>query len=160
MWLKQKRVSRESAAEPISSKVRNGMKTTHRLKPGLKGKKSIVVAQEHTAPHVGSGVVPVLATPVMVNLLEAAALAAVEKYLPAGYQTLGTMLKVEHFAATPVGLEVRAFAELKSVEGRTLVFAVEAEDELETIGKGSHERVVVNVDRFEQRVKKKSETTR
>lgn len=136
------------------------MKATTRLKPGLKGEKSIVVAKEHTAPHVGSGVVPVLATPVMVNLLEAAALAAVEKYLPAGYQTLGTVLNVKHFAATPVGLEVRAFAELVKVEGRTLAFALAAEDEIEAIGKGSHERVVVNVDRFEQRVKKKSETAR
>ncbi|HSS64276.1 MAG TPA: thioesterase family protein [Gammaproteobacteria bacterium] len=136
------------------------MKAIDKLKPGLKGEKSIVVAKEHTAPHVGSGVVPVLATPVMVNLLEAAALAAVEKYLPAGYQTLGTVLNVKHFAATPVGLEVRAFAKLIRVEGRTLAFALEAEDEIEAIGRGSHERVVVNVDRFEQRVKKKSETAR
>ncbi len=134
------------------------MKTTDRLKPGLKGEKTIVVAEEHTAPHVGSGVVAVLATPVMVNLLEAAALAAVEKFLPAGYQTLGTVLEIKHFAATPVGLRVRAFAELRAVEGRTLVFALRAEDELETIGEGSHERVVVNVDRFEQRVKKKLQT--
>ena len=91
----------------------------------------------------------------MVNLLEAAALAAVEKFLPDGYQTLGTVLNVKHFAATPVGLEVRAFAELSAIEGRTLVFALSAEDEMETIGEGSHERVVVNVERFEQRVKKK-----
>jgi fluoroacetyl-CoA thioesterase len=131
------------------------MKATDRLKPGLKGEKTIVVAEEHTAPHVGSGVVPVLATPVMVNLMEAAALAAVEKFLPDGYQTLGTVLNVEHFAATPVGLEVRAFAELRNIEGRTLVFVLKAEDEMETIGEGSHQRVVVNAERFEQRVKRK-----
>ena len=132
------------------------MKATEGLEPGLKGEARIVVAEEHTAPHVGSGVVPVLATPVMVNLMEAAALAAVEKFLPPGYQTLGTVLDVRHFAATPVGLEVRAFAELTAVDGRTLKFALEAEDEKEAIGGGSHERVVVNVDRFEQRVKSKS----
>lgn len=134
------------------------MKATEKLTPGLKGEKSIVVAAEHTAPHVGSGVVPVLATPVMVNLLEAAALAAVENFLPAGYQTLGTVLNVRHFAATPVGLNVTAHAELCAIEGRTLTFMLKAEDDIETIGEGTHERVVVNVDRFEQRVKKKTES--
>ncbi len=126
------------------------------LKPGLTGESSIVVSDEHTAPHVGSGVVPVLATPVMVNLLEAAALAAVEKHLPRGYQTLGTVLNVKHFAATPVGLRVTASAELTAVNGRTLVFRLSAEDEAERIGEGTHERVVVNVERFEQRVKMKT----
>ncbi len=134
------------------------MKATERLKPGLRGETSIVVAYEHTAPQVGSGVMPVLATPVMVNLLEAAALSAVEKFLPRGYQTLGTVLNVRHFAATPVGLKVRASAELTAVEGRTLTFLLKAEDEMETIGEGTHERVVVNVHRFEQRVKKKAKS--
>ncbi len=134
------------------------MKATERLKPGLRGETSIVVADEHTSPHVGSGVVPVLATPVMVNLLEAAALSAVEKFLAPGYQTLGTVLNVRHFAATPVGLKVRASAELTAVEGRTLTFLLKAEDEMEAIGEGTHERVVVNVDRFEQRVKRKTES--
>lgn len=132
------------------------MKATQMLKPGLTGESSIVVSDEHTAPHVGSGVVPVLATPVMVNLLEAAALAAVEKHLPRGYQTLGTVLNVKHFAATPVGLRVTASAELTAVNGRTLVFRLSAEDEAERIGEGTHERVVVNVERFEQRVKMKT----
>ena len=132
------------------------MKATQRLKPGLKGESSIVVADEHTAPHVGSGVVPVLATPVMVNLLEAAALAAVEKHLPRGYQSLGTVLNVKHFAATPVGMKVTASAELAAVNGRTLVFRLRAEDEAEAIGEGTHERVVVNVERFEERVKMKT----
>lgn len=134
------------------------MKATQNLRPGLRGVHSIIVASEHTAPHVGSGVVPVLATPVMVNLMEAAALAAVEKFLPPGYQTLGTVLEVRHFAATPVGLKVRAFAELTAVDGKTLSFSLSAEDELEPIGDGSHQRVVVNIERFEQRVKKKSES--
>ena len=126
------------------------------LKPGLQGESSIVVSDEHTAPHVGSGVVPVLATPVMVNLMEAAALAAVEKHLPRGYQTLGTVLNVKHFAATPVGLKVTASAELTAVNGRILVFTLSAEDEAERIGEGTHERVVVNVERFEERVKMKT----
>ncbi len=132
------------------------MKATDRLRSGLKGETAIIVGEEHTAPHVGSGVVPVLATPVMVNLLEAAALAAVEQHLPAGYQTLGTVLNVRHFAATPVGLTVRAFAELSAIEDRTLIFTLRAEDDIETIGEGTHERVVVNVARFEERVRKKA----
>jgi predicted thioesterase len=136
------------------------MKISDRIKPGLKGEKAIVVTEEHTAPHVGSGVVPVLATPVMVNLFEAAALAAVENFLPAGYQTLGTVLNVTHFAATPVGLEVKAMAELVTVEGRKLTFSLKTEDEMEAIGEGSHERVVVNVERFERRVKNKIESAR
>ena len=134
------------------------MKTTEDLRAGIQGRKSVVVGNEHTAPHVGSGVVPVLATPVMVNLMEAAALAAVEKHLPDGYQTLGTVLNVKHFAATPVGLEVRAYAELTRIEGRTLTFSLRAEDEMEPIGEGTHERVIVNVERFETRARKKAES--
>ena len=100
--------------------------------------------------------VPVLATPVMVNMMEAAALAAVEAYLPDGCQTLGTRLEVEHVAATPVGMGVRVTATLAAVEGRKLRFELEARDDVERIGGGVHERVVVNVERFEARVRKKS----
>ena len=130
------------------------------LKPGLIGEKSIVVGNEHTAPHVGSGVVPVLATPVMVNLMEAAALAAVERLLPEGYQTLGTVLNIRHFAATPVGLKVTAFAEVTRIDERTIIFGLKAEDEQEQIGEGTHERVVVNVERFEARARIKVDLVR
>jgi len=126
-----------------------------RLQPGLKGSADLLVGVEHTAPRVGSGRVPVLATPVMINVIEAAALAAVEHLLPAGHQSLGIRLDVRHFAATPVGMRVFATAELTAVEGRRLVFKVEAHDEREPIGDGSHERVVVNVARFDQRVQNK-----
>ena len=125
------------------------------LKPGLTGSAELVVAVEHTAPSIGSGLVPVLATPVMINLIEAAALAAVERLLPAGHQSLGIHLDVRHFAATPIGMRVRATAELTEVDGRTLTFRVEARDEREPIGDGTHQRVVVNVARFDARVQKK-----
>ena len=125
------------------------------LKPGLTGSAEIVVGVEHTAPSIGSGKVPVLATPVMINLIEAAALAAVEHLLPAGHQSLGIHLDVRHFAATPIGMKVVATAELTAVEGRTLSFRVEARDEREPIGGGSHQRVVVNVARFDERVQRK-----
>ena len=126
------------------------------LKPGLRGEAGLVVSEEHTAPRVGSGAVHVLATPVMINLIEAAALAAVERLLPPGYQSLGTLLNVRHIAATPVGMRARAVATVERVDGRTIYFKVEAHDERELIGEGTHERVVVNVAKFDQRVQKKS----
>jgi predicted thioesterase len=125
------------------------------MKPGLKGHAQILVGVEHTAPSIGSGKVPVLATPVMINVIEAAALAAVEHLLPVGHQSLGIHLDVRHFAATPIGMHVRASAELIAVEGRTLSFRVEAHDDREPIGGGSHQRVVVNVARFDERIQRK-----
>lgn len=130
---------------------------TAALRTGMSGSASLVVAEAHTAPHVGSGKVHVLATPVMVNLMEAAALDAAERYLPAGHQSLGTRLDVRHIAATPVGLRVTARAELVGIDGRYLTFRVEAHDERELIGDGTHTRVVVNVERFDQRAQAKAE---
>jgi predicted thioesterase len=91
----------------------------------------------------------------MINLIEAAALAAIEHLLPAGYQSLGTRIDVRHIAATPVGMKVVAKAAVTSVEGRTVHFQVEAHDQKELIGDGVHERVVVNVAKFDARVQKK-----
>ena len=125
------------------------------LRPGLRGEASLIVGEEHTAPRVGSGAIHVLATPVMINLIEAAALAAIERLLPAGHQSLGTVLNVRHIAATPVGMRVTASAEVLAVQGRTMNFRVEARDERELIGDGTHERVVVNVAKFDQRVQRK-----
>jgi fluoroacetyl-CoA thioesterase len=125
------------------------------LEPGLSGRAELVVGEQHTAPRVGSGMVHVLATPVMINLIEAAALAAIEPRLPKGYQSLGTRLDVRHIAATPVGMKVSALASVESVSGRTIRFKVEARDEKELIGDGTHERVVVNVAKFDQRVQRK-----
>ena len=126
-----------------------------KLRPGLKGYARIHVGVEQTAPSIGSGKVPVLATPVMINAIEAAALAAVEHLLPPGYQSLGIHLDVRHYAATPIGMHVEALAELIAVEGRTLSFTVEARDDKEPIGGGAHERVVVNVARFDERIQRK-----
>ena len=125
------------------------------LTEGLHGTAAITVGEEHTAPRIGSGRVRVLATPVMINLMEAAALDCVEALLPDGHQSLGIHLDVSHHAATPVGMRIFATARLVAVEGRRLKFAVEARDEKETIGDGTHERVVVNVERFDERVQKK-----
>ena len=127
------------------------------LKNGLVGHAELVVAAEHTAPHVGSGAVPVLATPVLVNLLEAAALDAAERYIPPGQQTVGVRLDIRHFAATPVGMRVRAQAEVIHLDGRMLVFRVWAEDDVELIADGQHERIVITLDKFDARMRAKSE---
>lgn len=127
------------------------------VRAGLRGNAELVVGEEHTAPRVGSGRVRVLATPVMINLFEAAALDAVERLLPQGHQSLGTVLNVRHIAATPVGMRVTAFAEVTGVEGRTIRFRLEARDEKDLIGDGTHERVVVNVAKFDLRVQRKLE---
>jgi len=126
-----------------------------RIHSGLTGSAQIVVWPEHTAPFVGSGRVAVLATPVMINVIEAAALNAVEHLLPPGHQSLGIHLDVSHIAATPVGLTVTATAEVLRVEGRTITFRVEARDVVEAIGGGTHQRVVVSVARFDERVQRK-----
>jgi len=125
------------------------------LKEGLTGSAKITVGEEHTAPRVGSGLVHVLATPVMINLMEAAALQAIEALLPSGHQSLGTHLDVGHYAATPVGMNLRATAVVTRVEGRTVEFRVEAFDDKERVGDGRHTRVVVNVERFDARVQRK-----
>ena len=126
-----------------------------RIVPGLTGSAQIVVGPEHTAPFVGSGRIAVLATPVMINLIEAAALAAVEHLLPSGHQSLGIQLDVSHTAATPVGLRVTATAEVSQVQGRSITFRVAARDEFEPIGGGTHKRIVVSVSRFDERVQRK-----
>jgi len=131
------------------------MELSDKIRPGLTGTAEIVVGTRDTAPHVGSGKIGVLATPIMVNLMEAAALQAVEKFMPPGHQTVGTHLDVKHFAATPIGLRVIAHAELVKVEGRTLTFRIRAQDEHEPIGDGVHERLVINVARFDVRMQKK-----
>ncbi|MFZ2068160.1 MAG: hotdog domain-containing protein, partial [Xanthobacteraceae bacterium] len=107
-----------------------------RITPGMRGSSELVVGPEHTAPFVGSGRIAVLATPVMINVIEAAALAAIEHLLPEGHQSLGIHLDVSHVAATPIGLRVTATAEVVHVEGRTVTFNVEARDDYERIGGG------------------------
>jgi fluoroacetyl-CoA thioesterase len=131
------------------------MAITLNLPAGLTGVAELIVGEQHTAPRIGSGRIHVLATPVMINLMESAALAAVESSLPEEHQSLGTHLDVTHIAATPVGMKVRATAEVLRVEGRTIYFKVRAEDERELIGEGTHERVVVNLARFDKRVQDK-----
>ncbi|MBK5961002.1 thioesterase [Rhodoplanes elegans] len=123
---------------------------------GLKGRAGLVVGDEHTAVRVGSGGVTALATPVMVTLMEAAAVDAVAAALPDGQQSVGVRLDVDHRAATPRGMRVEAEAELVAIDGRTLTFKVTARDAVETIGEGTHVRAVIDTARFDQRLAKKT----
>ena len=115
---------------------------------GLKGRAEATVTETNTAAAVGSGSLPVFATPVMAALMEAAAVNALEGRLAEGETTVGTRMDISHDSATPVGLKVWAEAELTAVEGRALSFSVAAFDEAGAIGAGIHTRFLVDVDRF------------
>jgi fluoroacetyl-CoA thioesterase len=115
---------------------------------GATGTKKLTVAAEHTAAAWGSGLLDVLSTPHMVALMEGAAVNAVDPLLPDGFRTVGTRLDVSHVAATPVGQEVTARAELIAIDGRRLVFRVEATSGAGVIGEGTHERFIIEVERF------------
>ncbi len=126
------------------------------VQPGLTGELSLVVAEEHTAKHLGSGSVQVLATPQMILLMERASVAAVDPLLPEGYRTVGVALDVRHLAPTPVGFEVRATSELVEVDGRRLTFRVQMHDDVELVGEGTHRRAIIDVRQFGERVAQKA----
>jgi fluoroacetyl-CoA thioesterase len=125
------------------------------LKPGLAGQLSLVVTEEHTAKHLGSGSVQVLATPQMILLMEQASVAAIDHLLPEGYRTVGIGLDVRHLAPTPVGFEVRATSEVIEVDGRRLTCRVQVHDGVELVGEGIHRRAIIDVRQFAERVAKK-----
>ena len=115
---------------------------------GTKGEVSTLVEREDTAREVGSGDLLVYATPCMVALMEGAACEAIAPALGETQTTVGIALNIEHTSATPVGLEVRAEAEVTYLEGKVITFAVTAYDEAGEIGKGIHKRVIVNTQKF------------
>jgi predicted thioesterase len=125
------------------------------IRMGLVGEKATAVSKALLATHLGSGSVEVYATPGMIALMEAAAVAAIDPLLPEGQSSVGVALDVKHLAATPPGEEVRARAEVTGVDGRKVTFRVQAWDEHELIGEGTHVRYVVDVDRFVERVQSK-----
>jgi len=127
------------------------------LEIGLKGRAETVVTDSHTAANMGSGLLPVFATPSMIALMENAAVCAVQSALEPGTDTVGIHMDVSHDAATPVGMKVWAEAELTEAEGRTLVFAVAAYDDAGPIGKGIHRRFIIQKDRFLEKALKKLE---
>ena len=115
---------------------------------GMKGEVSTLAEREDTALEVGSGSLLVYATPCMVALMEGAACEAIADGLDEGETTVGIELNIQHVAATPVGMEVRAEAEVTAVEGKIVTFTLRAFDEAGEIGKGTHKRALVNSQRF------------
>ena len=125
------------------------------LEIGLRGRATMRVTPDKTAEAWGSGDVPVFGTPSLVALLETAAVNAVAGQLGPGETTLGTWLDISHLAATPVGVEVSAEAELVAIEGRKLTFTVVAHDPCNKIGECRHHRMIVSRDRFLAKVQGK-----
>ena len=118
------------------------------LETGIKGTKEVIVTEELSAKNVGSGLLPVFATPSMIALMENTAFESVAEYLEEGCGTVGTSLNVKHVAATPIGMKVTCETELIKVDGRALTFEVKAYDECGLIGEGLHERFVIAEEKF------------
>lgn len=125
------------------------------LEIGIKGSASCVVTDNDTAKALRSGGLDVLATPIMVALMEEAALTSVRAHLDPGMDTVGTRLDVSHLSATPVGMKAWAESELVEIDRRRLVFRVQAYDEAGLIGEGTHERFVVDMDKFVSKCRSK-----
>jgi len=113
---------------------------------GSKGKAENIVKPSNTAKSVGSGTLEVFSTPMMIALMENAAINAIK--LPEDQSSVGTYIDIKHIAATPIGMKVWAEAEVLEVDGRKVVFKIEAYDEIEKIGEGRHERYIINNEKF------------
>lgn len=124
------------------------MNLTDAIKPGLTAEAAETATEKNSAANVGSGGLPVYSTPAMIALMEAASLYAVAPLLPPGWSTVGTEVAIKHLAATPMGMKVRACAELLAIDGRALTFKVEAFDEVGKIGEGMHGRFIIDNERF------------
>ena len=129
------------------------------LNTGIKGKREITVTQELTAQAMGSGELPVFATPAVIALAEETAWKSVAPELESGQGTVGTELHVEHIAATPVGMKIRCETELIGIDRRKLTFSVEVFDEADIVARGTHCRFIVENEKFLKRAEKKLEDT-
>jgi predicted thioesterase len=134
--------------------IRREVKMDFVIPDQASAKQTMVVERAHAANEIGSGSVEVLATPMMIALMEAAAVDAVQKYLPEGWTTVGTRVDVEHLRATPIGGVVTAEATLAKREGRVLEYAVAASDRTGIIGQGNHQRYIINLEKFMERLQR------
>jgi predicted thioesterase len=123
--------------------------------PGLTGKSEMIVKEEDLVSQLGDVIVNVLSTPRLIQLLEAAAINAIQDFIPTDQVSLGTEVKIKHLSATPLGMKITASALLKGVEKNRLFFLVTAYDEKEKVAEGEHERVLISKDRFLQKLDKK-----
>ncbi len=115
---------------------------------GIRGQAETMAAKENSAKEMGSGSLAVFATPAMVALMEKAACESVQPHLKDGETTVGTLMQIEHINATPMGMTVKAESLLEEIDGRKLIFSVQAFDESGLIGKGRHERFIISAERF------------
>lgn len=127
------------------------------LQPGIKAKKSLTVTDANTAKTMGSGTLDVFATPAMVALIEQTAYTSIESELEPGWGSVGTSLNIQHLSATPVGMTVTATTELVEVDRRRLVFHAEVYDEKGLVGKGTHERFLVENEKFQAKAGAKNQ---
>lgn len=127
------------------------------LEKGIKGHQEMVVTHEYTAKTMGSGVMDVYATPAMLALMEKTAFTSVAPHLSEGCGTVGIRVEIEHVASSPVGMKITCDSELIAIEGRKLIFSVEAFDEKGLIGKGIHERFIIESEKFQEKTDKKLE---
>jgi fluoroacetyl-CoA thioesterase len=126
------------------------------LAAGLTNEIAVTVTESLTAKHIGSGSVQVLATPYMIALMEGASQQMVQPLLAPGQTTVGVMVNVRHLAATPLGMQVRVRSRLVAVDGPRLTFEVEAHDSAEKVGEGTHERFIIDLARFQERLERKA----
>ena len=122
---------------------------------GLTGKSEMTVRDEDLVSQLGKIDVDVLSTPRLVQLMEAAAIEAIQKFIPSDQLSLGTLVKIKHLSPTPLGMKVVAHALLKEANKNRLLFLVDAYDEIEKVAEGEHERILVSKERFLQKANKK-----
>ncbi len=125
------------------------------METGIRGRIETVVAQKESAKTLGSGLLDVYATPAMIALMEGCASQSVAPYLDEGCGTVGTAVNIRHLAATPIGMKVYCESILTEVDGRRLLFNVKAYDETGLIGEGTHERFIINSEKFFAKVNAK-----
>lgn len=127
------------------------------LEIGIKGSQEEIVTEEITAKHIGSGTVQVLATPMMIALMERTCRISVKPYLEEGQETVGTLVNVTHDSATPIGMKVWCDSELIGIDRRKLTFKVNVFDEKGQVGKGLHERFIIDVNKFQAKTESKKQ---
>ena len=122
---------------------------------GIKGRQETTVTSANVATNVGSGKVKVFATPMMISLIEKAAVLSIEPYLEEGQSSVGTHINVSHCAVTPMGMQVWAETEVIEIDRRRVTFSVKAFDERGLIGEGTHERFIIDVEKFQSKAENK-----
>ena len=126
------------------------------IKPGMSLETTFQVEAQHSAAHIGSGSLRVLATPIMIAFMESTSHRLLAQRLPAGYSSVGMLVNIRHLAPTPLGSSVRVLSEVLEVDGLRVTFSVQAWDQSEPIGDGQHQRMVIDEARFLRRVEAKS----